>query len=140
MFSTTHSHPMLVHFPIALILFGFLALFISLTIKKDSAWSKTAFYALIFGTLSAFFSWLTGQLFTGEMTGPAGEVKETHELFANITLSLLILTTIVHLLLNKNENLRMKHVMIVLYTLAAISVAITGFYGGTLVYLYLMPL
>ena len=35
MFSTSHLHPMLIHFPIALVAIGFLAECISLIVKKN---------------------------------------------------------------------------------------------------------
>lgn len=140
MFATSHLHPMLVHFPIALVTFGFFALIVSLFIKKESAWSKTAYLLLLFGTLGAMAAWLTGQLFTEELEGSAGKVKDTHELFANISLGLLIITSIVHIFLNRKKSERLKWIMVVLYALATVSISITGLYGGNLVYSYMMPL
>lgn len=100
------------------------------------------FILLIFGTLSAIMAWLTGNFFTSEMAGAAGVVKETHELFASITFGSLLVTSVLRVLLqtNKNENLGLKWVAFSLYGLAAISVSVTGFYGGTLVYNYMMAL
>jgi len=142
MISTSHFHPMLVHFPIALVLFGFLGDFASLIYKKEACLSKIGFYLLIIGTLSALAAWLTGVIFTAEMSGSAGEVKDTHELFAIITLVTLIITSILRIILkNKDkENTKFKWLAFGLYGLAAISVSITGFFGGTLVYTYMMPL
>jgi uncharacterized membrane protein len=132
---------MLVHFPIALIAIGFLAECISLIAKKEFCLSKMSFYLLIAGTFLAIFTWLTGILFTSEMSGTAGEIKETHELFAGLTLGLLLLTSILRLLLIRyTNNKRIIKLSFITYALAAICVAITGFYGGTLVYNYMMPL
>lgn len=142
MISTTHFHPMLVHFPIALVVFGFLAEIAALYFKKEICLSRMGFILLIFGTLSAIMAWLTGNFFTSEMAGAAGVVKETHELFASITFGSLLVTSVLRVLLqtNKNENLGLKWVAFSLYGLAAISVSVTGFYGGTLVYNYMMAL
>ncbi len=142
MISTTHFHPMLVHFPIALVVFGFIAEIAALYFKKEIYLSRMGFILLIFGTLSAITSWLTGTLFTSEMAGAAGEIKNTHELFAWITLGTLLAASILRIVLQakKNENTGLKSVALVLYGLAAVSVSITGFYGGTLVYNYMMAL
>ena len=142
MFSTTHLHPMLVHFPIALVVFGFIAEIAALYFKKEIYLSRMGFILLIFGTLSAFTAWLTGTLFTSEMAGAAGAIKETHELFAWITLGTLLATSILRIVIQakKNENAGLKSVALILYGLAAVSVSITGFYGGTLVYNYMMSL
>jgi uncharacterized membrane protein len=142
MISTSHFHPMLVHFPIALVAFGFLAELAWVFYKKEVCLSKTGFYLLIFGTLSAIAAWLTGTLFTAEMSGSAGEIKETHELFAWLTLGTLIITSVLRVIIQiKNiENPKLNWVAFVLYALAAIFVSITGFFGGTLVYNYMMPI
>jgi uncharacterized membrane protein len=110
--------------------------------KKEACLSKFGFYLLIVGTLSAIAAWLTGTFFTAEMSGSAGEIKETHELFAWITLIALIAASILRIILktkNKEES-GLKWLAFVIYGLAAVSVSITGFYGGTLVYNYMMPL
>jgi uncharacterized membrane protein len=142
MMSASHLHPMLVHFPIALVVFGFLGDIASLIFKKETCLSKIGFYLLIVGTLTAICAWLSGFLFTSEMSGSAGEIKETHELFALITIVVLIVTSVIRIVLKtKNkEDSKVKWLVLVLYGLAAISVGITGFYGGTLVYNYMMPL
>lgn len=142
MISLSHIHPMLVHFPIALIVIGFVADFASLVFKKEACLSKAGFYLLIVGTLSAVFALLAGVLFTSDMSGSAGEVRDTHELFAWITLGLLFLTSVVRIFLvvKKRENSDLKWLAFALYGLAAISVSVTGFFGGTLVYNYMMPL
>ncbi|HAH24862.1 MAG TPA: hypothetical protein DCL77_14105, partial [Prolixibacteraceae bacterium] len=90
MISITHIHPMLVHFPIALIMIGFIAECTSLYFKKETYWSLLGFYLLIVGTATALLALLSGVLFTAEMSGTANEVKETHEMFAWITLSILV--------------------------------------------------
>jgi uncharacterized membrane protein len=142
MIDTSHFHPMLVHFPIALVVFGFLADLASMFFKKEACLSRLGFYLLILGTLSALIAWFTGIFFTTEMSGSAGEIKDTHELFAWITLGTLIVASLFRILLQTRyrDNANMKWVAFALYALAAVFVSITGFYGGTLVYNYMMPL
>lgn len=133
---------MLVHFPIALIVAGFVADVASLFFKKDACLSKAGFYLLLAGTLSAVFALLTGALFTSEMSGTAGDVKETHELFAWITVIASVIASLfrVFLIVKKREQSDLNWIGFALYCLAAISVSITGFFGGSLVYNYMMPL
>jgi len=132
MFTTAHFHPMLVHFPIALVVFGFIADCATLYFKKEACLSKLGFYLLLAGTLMAALALTTGAFFTEEMSGAAGAIKDTHEDFAWITLGLLILTSILRIILQKKENTRLKWTSFTLYGLAAVSVSITGYYGGTL--------
>jgi uncharacterized membrane protein len=142
MISTTHFHPMLVHFPVALVVFGFVAEIASLYFKKEVCLSRLGFYLLIFGTLSALMAWLAGNFFTSEMAGAAGEIKDTHETFALITLGTLLVTSGLRIMVQSKgkENTGLQWTALVLYGLAAILVSITGFYGGTLVYNYMMSL
>lgn len=142
MFSTSHLHPMLVHFPIALVMFGFLAELAFLFFKKEVALGKMGYYLLIIGTLAALAAWLTGNFFTSPMDGAAGKMKETHELFATITLILLLVTSILRttFYILKNESSILKTLSFLLYALAAVSVSITGYLGGSLVYNYMIGL
>jgi len=142
MISTSHLHPMLVHFPIALVAFGFLAELVSLYYRKEVCLSRLGFYLLIIGTLSALAAWLTGTLFTSEMAGAAGDIKQTHETFALITLGMLIAASVLRIIIQskRNEDPLLKWAAFAFYGMAAISVSITGFFGGTLVYDYMMSL
>lgn len=133
---------MLVHFPIALVALGFIAEIAALFFRKEVCLSRLGFYLLIIGTLSAIMAWLTGNFFTSEMAGAAGEIKETHELFAMITLITLVITSVLRIVIQSKsiDNKGLKRIALLTYGLAAISVSITGFYGGTLVYGYMMSL
>lgn len=142
MFTTSHLHPMLVHFPIALIVIGFVSDFVYYFIKKDESFSKMGFYLLISGTIAAVATLISGILFTSEMSGTAGDVRETHEFFAWATVILLIVASVLRtiVLVKTTENNLFKWLIFTVYGLAAICVSITGFWGGTLVYNYMMPL
>lgn len=138
---TTHFHPMLSHFPIVLIILGFVIELIVFFSKKETCLSKIGFYILLLGAISAFFAWLTGEFFTEELTGAINEVREMHEHFVWVSLGLLAATCIVKyfILFRKIESKNLKWVAFVLYALTVISFCITGYYGGTLVYNYMIP-
>jgi uncharacterized membrane protein len=143
MFDTTHLHPMLVHFPIALITFGFIADVASLFFKSEKCLSKTGYYLMILGALSAIAAWAAGQLFTNEPSGGAiAEIFEKHETAALITI--IIITTgallRVYMVFTKKEETVIKWAVFVLYLLAFGAVTYTGFMGGTMVYNFMMSL
>ena len=140
MFSTSHLHPMLVHFPIALVIFGFLAEIAFLFFKKEISLGKMGYYLLILGTLAAIVTWLTGSLFTTDMEGAAGKIEETHALFATITLVLLLIASAMRLTMQIKmvENKALKIIAFIFYGLAFTTISITGFLGGTLVYDYML--
>lgn len=142
MFTTSHLHPMLVHFPIALVVFGFIAVIASLVFRKEASLPKTAFFLLLAGTLTAFTALMSGIFFTNDLSGAAGVVQNTHETFAWITLGLLLVTSAYwsFLIFKNQSNFALNWITIVLYGLATVSVSITGYLGGTLVYNYMMPI
>ena len=133
---------MLVHFPIALISFGFLAVFITLLFRKKHYLPKTGYYLLLAGTAMALVALLSGLLFTSDLSGSAGVVQDQHETFAWVTLFLATSTSVFwsFLKFRNQEGTNMKWVVLVMYSLAAISVSITGYLGGSLVYNYMMPI
>lgn len=142
MFSTSHLHPMLVHFPVALIMVGFIAEVLSMYFKKEACLSFAGFWLLIIGALSSVAAYLSGQFFTGEMSGTAGEVKELHELLASVTLYTMLANALFRIYLKyvQKEQTNLKWIALIIYGVSAIAVSATGFYGGTLVYNYMMPL
>jgi uncharacterized membrane protein len=137
MLSSGHFHPMLVHFPVALITIGFFFDVISLFFnKKEPCLSKAGFYLMILGTLGAVAAYLSGEFFTAEMSGAAGELKERHELFAMITMFVMILASVIRIILVifKKENSGLKWLVFALFFIAVVTVGYTGFLGGSLVY------
>lgn len=137
MFDTSHLHPMIVHFPIALILVGFLSEIVGLFFKKDF-FTKAAFYLLILGTLGVVAAYITGNI-AGDGVSETGQLKnalETHEDAALLTLILLVIATSVRVALvwMKKYNGLFKYIAVVLFLAGVVAVARTGFYGGELVY------
>jgi uncharacterized membrane protein len=142
MFPTTEFHPMLVHFPIALLLLGLLADLSSIVFRKEACLSRAGLYLLVAGTLFAIPTVLSGILFTAALSGEAGDLKEKHETFALVTLGAAIVTSAfrIYLVSAKKEGTSLKWPALALYVITSGLVAITGYLGGTLVYRYMMPL
>ncbi len=143
MINTAHLHPMIVHFPIALIIAGYLAEVVFLFYKNEKCLSKTGFYLLILGTLAALAAWATGHLFTNEPTqGAIMPVFQKHETGALITLILMVICSAfrIYLIISKKEETMLKWVSFGIYTLGFLAVSFTGFMGGTMVYDYMMSL
>jgi uncharacterized membrane protein len=143
MFNTAHFHPMIVHFPVALILVGFLADAAFLFFKKEICLSKTGLYLMVLGTLGAGAAYLTGNLFTIEPTeGAIVEVFERHETLALITLLIMAVGTAIRigLLVLKVEKPAYRWLVFGLYFLGAAFVGATGFFGGSMVMDYMIGL
>jgi uncharacterized membrane protein len=142
MLSIDHLHPMLVHFPIALIMVGFLFDMASLLIRKEACLSFAGFWLLIIGTLATIATFFSGIFFTADMAGTAGIVRKTHATFAAVTMILLIINSLLRIYLKRSnrESSPLKWLSFAIYALAALMVGITGFYGGNLVYNHMMPL
>jgi uncharacterized membrane protein len=143
MFNTAHLHPMIVHFPIALITVGFLAEIVSLFFREEKCLSRTGFYLLILGALAAIAAWSSGQLFTNEPTqGAIMDVFTKHETGALVTMILMIAGAAfrIYLVARKKEETSLKWIAFGLYCLAFLAVTYTGFMGGTMVYNFMMAL
>jgi uncharacterized membrane protein len=143
MINPDHIHPMIVHFPIAIIMVGFLAEVLSLFFKSEKCLSKTGFYLLILGALSAIVAWSSGKLFTTEPTqGAIVGIFDKHETGGLITMLLVITGAAFRIFLSikKQEETPMKWIAFALYFLAFAAVVITGYLGGTMVYDYMMAL
>ena len=137
MIDTTHLHPMIVHFPIALLIVGFLADVISLFVKKEF-FSKAGFYLLILGTIGVIAAYFSGQYAGDGVTeaGALGQALETHENAAILTLWLLTgaaLVRIAFVTLKRYSGV-FKGIAFVLFLIGVVSIARTGSYGGELVY------
>ena len=137
MFDPTHLHPMIVHFPIALLIVGFLSEIAGLILKKDF-FSKAAFYLLILGTVGVIAAYFSGE-YAGDgivETGALKQALETHEDAALLSLWLMVGTVLVRIafvLIKKYQGI-LKWVSFVLFLLGVLSIARTGYYGGNLVF------
>jgi uncharacterized membrane protein len=137
MLNTSHFHPIMVHFPIALLIVGFAADVISLFVKSEKCLSKTGFYLMVIGALSALVTWLTGHLFTNPPSaGEMAEVFAKHETAATLTLILIIVGAgfRVWLVSKKKETTKLKWIVFGLFLFAVLSISVAGYMGGIMVY------
>jgi uncharacterized membrane protein len=141
MFSTSHIHPLVVHFPIALLLVGFLFDAVYLFLKKDRCLSKAGMYLMILGTLGAGVALASGYLFTTPFTdGDIAKIYDRHKMGALLTLIVMFIGTTVRIILavKQKEETSLKWVSFGLYFLGTVFVSFTGFMGGTMVYQYIL--
>ena len=142
MIDSSHFHPMLVHFPIAIITIGFLFDLFSVFRKNEPCLSKTGYWLEIIGMVSAVLAFGSGYFFTSPMEGEAGIVRDDHELYATITLVSIILATLFRIVvryLNK-ESTNIKYLSLALFFISFVFVSLTGYLGGVLVIDYMIGL
>lgn len=136
MISATHLHAILIHFPIALIIVGFLTEIIHLFSKKEF-FKNVAFYLLLLGTFGTIAAYTSGS-YAGEgiEEGPLKNPMELHENAALITLCITIITALFRVLLIyfNYKNGWVKYFNFFLFLVLTVSVAYTGYLGGQLVY------
>jgi uncharacterized membrane protein len=136
MFTATHLHAMFIHFPIALLMVGFLFEVLSLVLKKDY-FKKGAFYLLIFGALGTVASYLSGNAAgEGIEEGPLKNPLELHEQAAAISLWLTVATAAIYsiIAIAKFKKSWLKIISVILFAAVIGSIAWTGYLGGQLVY------
>ena len=136
MISSTHLHAMLIHFPIALLIVGFLSELVSLLLKR-AFFNQVAFYLLILGTFGTIVAYLTGNAAgEGMEEGTLGKAIGMHEEAAFITLCLTIVTSLVYstIVYFKYQNKWAKLISIVMFTAVIGAVSRTAYLGGQLVY------
>jgi uncharacterized membrane protein len=136
MITSTHLHAIVIHFPIALLIIGFLSELVSIFLKKPF-FGKMAFYLLILGTLGVVVSYLSGDAAgDGMEEGSLGTAIELHEQAATFALWLTIATAIAYLAIFalKYDKKWLKMVSVLLFAAAVTAIGRTGYLGGQLVY------
>jgi uncharacterized membrane protein len=136
MFTATHLHAMIVHFPVALVLVAFFTDVLGLILKKKF-YQQATFYVLILATLGAIVAYLTGDAAGDGMDGGSLlQAMEAHEEAATFTLWFTIAATGAKsaLFILKKEMLWLKILAFVLLMAAAGGVARTGYLGGQMVF------
>ncbi|HSP05741.1 MAG TPA: DUF2231 domain-containing protein [Acidobacteriota bacterium] len=137
MFDVTHLHPMMVHFPIALLFVGFLAELAGLILKKEF-FSRMGLVLLVLGTAGIAAAYLSGHS-AAEGLNEAGPLKmaiENHEDAALLTLWIMVMTQVARLALVffKKYTGMVRWVPLVLFLVGVASLTRTGYYGGELVF------
>ena len=137
MFDQTHIHPMLVHFPIALLIVGFVADITGLFVKKAYL-TQAGFLLQILGVLGVVAALISGNLAGSGVSeeGILGQAIERHEEAAELTIwiaGIAAVYRIVLVILKKFESY-WKTIGLIMYFASVMAVARTGYYGGELVY------
>jgi uncharacterized membrane protein len=137
MIDFTHLHPMIVHFPIALLIIGFLTDLASLFMKQDF-WKQAGLYLLILGAAGTIAALISGEQ-AGSGIAEQGLLKqaiEQHEEAAILAVWLISVTTVIRiaLVLLKKYTGAFKIAALILFFLSVGAIARTGYYGGKLVY------
>ncbi|MEO8588800.1 MAG: DUF2231 domain-containing protein [Flavobacteriales bacterium] len=136
MISATHLHAMLVHFPIALLIVGFLFQLIGL-FRANTFYRKAALYLLVLGALGTVATYLSGdQAGEGIEDGPLEAPMDLHEDAATFTLWLTVATGVffVALALLKYTRTWTTVIGTILFAAVVGGIARTGYLGGQLVY------
>jgi len=136
MFSATHLHAMIVHFPVALVIVAFVSELASIILKRRF-YQQVSLYLLILAAAGAIAAFISGDAAGNGMDGGAlKQALEAHEESAIVTLLLTIAAAGVKIwsALYKKEMRWVQIVAFVLLLAAAGSVARTGYLGGQLVF------
>jgi predicted heme/steroid binding protein/uncharacterized membrane protein len=125
-----HPHPMIVHFPIALLMAS--SLFVLLRfLFQNSSFEITSFYLLILGAISSPFAMATG-LFTWWINY---RLKLTHFVKRKIQLSILLLIFELILILWRGSNPKtFSPVYLIMMLILTPVVTLLGYYGGQMTF------
>ena len=137
MVESLHLHPMIVHFPIALLIVGSVSDLAGAAFKRDF-FSRAGFYLLLLGTLGVVAAYFSGNL-AGEGLAEGGALKqalETHEGAAALSLWLMTATAVVRIFMVAGRKFTgvVRWISVVMFVVSVLSVARTGYYGGDLVF------
>lgn len=125
-----HPHPMVVHFPIALLMAS--SLFVLLHFFFENPFFEiTSFYLLILGAISSPFAMATG-LFTWWIND---RLKLTHFVKRKIQLSILLLIFEALLILWRSSNPKiLSPIYLIMMLILAPIVTLLGYYGGQMTF------
>ncbi len=136
MISATHLHAMVIHFPIAFLMLGFLSETIAI-LWKNIFFKKVSLYLLLVGTIGTIAAfWVGNAAADGMEEGVLGKAIALHEQAAIIGLWFTIATAIGYLaiLFFKYDKAWARVACFILFTVVVIAIGRTGYLGGQLVY------
>lgn len=129
-------HPLIVHFPIVLLIIAALFQLLSFFVYKK----ELSFATLLLLAAGSISAWLASNPFhahTTELTGNAKTILETHELFAAYTwwfaLAALLTKVVSHFFLNRKIWLEIAVALLLIASAVCVSVA--GHHGAQLVHI-----
>ncbi|MBU1014017.1 MAG: hypothetical protein KKG99_13535 [Bacteroidetes bacterium] len=131
-FSTLH--PLVVHFPIVLLIIAALLQIAGLFYSKNN-WDYITLFLLAGGALGAYFSGSYFHPHTEGLSSSAAEILERHELFASLTLYSSIaalIFKIAGMFLVKSRKRMFEIITAIILLFSAISVSVAGHWGAYL--------
>ncbi len=136
MITATHFHAMIIHFPIALLIVGFLSEIISF-IVRSIFFRKVALYLLIVGTIGTIAAFFSGNAAADGMEeGVMGKAIALHEQAAVFSLWFTIVTAFAYTAIwfFKYNKTWARMACLILFAVAITAIFRTGYLGGQLVY------
>jgi uncharacterized membrane protein len=133
----TYIHPMIIHFPIALLIVGFLFEVVGVAANKEF-YSKAAFILLLLGGAGAVAAYITGNLAGDGLSemGPLKQALEEHEDAAVVTLWIIggIVAARILMVATKRFTGSLRWLAVAFFLVGVLAIARTGHLGGNLVY------
>ena len=129
-------HPLVIHFPIALILVALLAEFLTVILGEESIYESTGRFCIVLGAIGAVFSaalgWMAGEFanYPGELT----VILFRHRWLGVGTAILTVITAILGSRKSRTGQPNAKKLYRGFLILNAIAVSLTGHLGATLIY------
>jgi len=136
MITAPHLHALIIHFPIALLIVGFLSEIIALWSKKEF-FKNASLYLLLLGAIGAIAAYTSGSYAGEGMTdGILQEPMEIHEEAALVTLWLAIITALIRVAMRYFDYQKAwaQWASFLLFAVLIGYVARTGYLGGQLVF------
>lgn len=131
-FSTLH--PLVVHFPIVLLIIAALLQLVGLFYTKNN-WDYITLFLLAGGALAAYFSGSFFHPHTEGLTHEAHEILERHELFASLSLYsafAALLLKVAGMFILKSRKRVFEIITAVILLFSAVSVSVAGHWGAYL--------
>lgn len=137
MIDQSHLHPMIVHFPIALIIVGFFSDLVGLVLKRQF-FTTAGLYLYALGGIGTVAAYLSGDM-AGEGVAEFGALStalETHEGAATLALWTVMVLAVLRIMLGLMKKMTgwRQWAMVALLAGGVATIARTGYYGGELVY------
>jgi uncharacterized membrane protein len=132
-----HLHPMLVHFPIALLIISVLFDAAGVVFKRDSL-RESALWLLGLGLLGGVGAVLSGDMAeeVAEKAGIAEALLERHETWALVTMWIFGVLFVGRLFLRNHFTTLTLAIYLVIASIGIGTLTVTGYLGGDLVYEY----
>ena len=130
-------HPLIVHFPIVLLLLAMLAQLAVLFFPKNYQLKWLTFLLLLTGCIGTFIAIQTAVHISGDADDKTLEIFETHQRFGTLTLWFSLAATIIRFATLKWFKKKLLEIILtILLITISVFVTITGHHGAQLVHIY----